>query len=124
MTRPSRISGPCSRCQCVVVAGEWGERNRLPVCSATSLTVSPACRSALAVPPVDSSSTPCVAKNLPSATSPVLSETLRIALVTRRRDSVLPRIAAWDVAIVGGSSGEALGTQQQQQQPPAAAAAA
>src|SRR3546814_13906619 len=63
LTRPSIISGK-------------------PVWSDTSFTASPASRSALAVPPVDSSSTPCRASACPSATSPVLSDTESSARVT------------------------------------------
>ena len=55
-TRPSIISGK-------------------PVSSETSRTASPASRSALAVPPVETSSTPCRASACPSSASPVLSET-------------------------------------------------
>src|SRR3546814_11113054 len=63
LTRPSIISGK-------------------PVWSDTSFTASPASRSALAVPPVDSSSTPCRASACPSATSPALSDTESSARVT------------------------------------------
>src|SRR4051812_721019 len=55
-TRPSIISGN-------------------PVRSEMSSTVSPASRSALAVPPVETSSTPCLSSALPNSASPVLSET-------------------------------------------------
>ena len=56
LTRPSIISGK-------------------PVTSATSRTVRPAARSALAVPPVESSSTPRAASARAKSSSPVLSET-------------------------------------------------
>ena len=70
-TRPVRMLGAC-------------------VYSDTSSTLSPASRSALAVPPVDTSSTPWCTRNVPSATSPVLSDTDSTARDTRRSDSVLP----------------------------------
>src|SRR5512139_1371564 len=55
-TRPSSISGK-------------------PVYSLTSITARPASRSALAVPPVESSSTPAPASARAKSTRPVLSET-------------------------------------------------
>src|SRR6185369_6746866 len=56
LTRPSSISGN-------------------PVCSATSVTFSPAPASSFAVPPVESSLTPRPASSRASSTTPVLSET-------------------------------------------------
>ena len=50
-----------------------------PVCSETSLTVRPASFSSLAVPPVDSNSTPNFVSCLASSSTPVLSETLNSA---------------------------------------------
>ena len=61
LTRPPMISGA-------------------PVCSATSCTGTPAAASALAVPPVERSSTPRRASACPRVSSPVLSETLTSAL--------------------------------------------
>ena len=46
-----------------------------PVCSDTSVTASPASRSALAVPPVESRRTPAAASAVAKGTSPDLSET-------------------------------------------------
>ena len=56
LTRPSSISGK-------------------PVCSATSVTGSPASASSLAVPPVESSATPSACSARARSTTPVLSET-------------------------------------------------
>src|SRR5512139_2809797 len=56
LTRPSSISGK-------------------PVYSLTSITARPASRSALAVPPVESSSTPALASVRAKSTRPVLSDT-------------------------------------------------
>ena len=66
LTRPSIISGK-------------------PVRSETSRTASPASASALAVPPVETSSTPRAASAWAKGTSPVLSETESRARDTRRR---------------------------------------
>src|ERR1019366_4636050 len=51
-----------------IISGKW-------VISETSLTASPASRSALAVPPVEIRATPCPARPLAKSINPVLSET-------------------------------------------------
>src|SRR5947209_5899744 len=73
LTRPSIISGK-------------------PVSSETSFTLRPAAAIALAVPPVETSSTPCAASALANSIRPVLSETERRARVTRRGWSVMSKI--------------------------------
>src|SRR5579863_5131282 len=60
-----------------------------PVNSETSLTFSPAAAIALAVPPVETSSTPRLASARANSTSPDLSETDSKARVTRRGWSVM-----------------------------------
>src|SRR6185437_13399335 len=70
-TRPSSISGK-------------------PVRSEMSLTLTPESRSSLAVPPVETSSTPITASLRAKSATPVLSVTLRIA-----------RWILWDIAASG-----------------------
>ena len=109
LTRPSIISGK-------------------PVRSLTSFTVSPASRSVLAVPPVETSSTPCWLRARARSTTPVLSETdnraRRMGIVVmmvlageararslaadgaREQTSILPGTGRWQGAAVteGGAS--------------------
>src|SRR4249919_4183177 len=72
LTRPSIISGNC-------------------VSSLTSRTARPASRSAFAVPPVETSSTPCAASARARSVRPVLSETDNRARRTGRRSAVMLR---------------------------------
>src|SRR4030065_2612872 len=88
-----------------------------PVYSLTSITVRPASRSALAVPPVDSSSTPALARARAKSTGPVLSDTERRArlmvMMGLVGEAVFAHFFAQGVAVdaehVGGAGLGALG---------------
>src|SRR5512135_2618794 len=83
LTRPSSISGK-------------------PVYSLTSITARPASRSALAVPPVDSSSTPASASARAKSTRPVLSDTesrARWIFIGSVRKAVVAHFLAQGIAV-------------------------
>lgn len=63
------------------------------MCSETSVTFKPASRRALAVPPVDSRSTPRAARADANGTKPVLSDTERSAVFIAITSAVEPATA-------------------------------
>src|ERR1044072_932130 len=89
-TRPSIISGK-------------------PVRPAPSRASSPASRKARAVPPVETSSTPCPASARPNSTSPVLSETERRARAIFTSDIVILRWSCSGGSLELPGDGHALG---------------
>ena len=72
------------------------------------MTATPAALSFFAVPPVDRISTPCAARNRPSSSTPVLSNTDTRARRTLRSDTESPAIALWtawaDILLEGKSN--------------------
>src|SRR3990167_5680971 len=97
LTRPSSISGK-------------------PVCSATSVTGSPASASSFAVPPVDSSLTPSACRPRANSSTPVLSETeiSAVVMVSLLLDQLVveqlaPQRVAVDAQPVGGAALVAFG---------------
>ena len=85
---PARPSRPPCTTGCSVVTRPSIMSGK-PVASLTSFTASPASRKAFAVPPVESSSTPCAASARARSINPALSDTESSARRTGRRSGVI-----------------------------------